>query len=233
MEFGNLLLAARKRKKSAFKSGTVKNHLTQFRIYLGFCKLFQRPAFCPDQDTVLAYIEFLCLSFTSAASVVNYLSGVKTLHNMLGLSSQNLNSYQTKLMLRAVKLTLVPVTNLKQPVTVGILISLCKLCDALEDVGKVFKCLFCLAFFSLLRQSNLLVSKGARDNQLIVLRRCEVVVAHPGLRLLLRGTKTLLARGRHGFVPVPVIPDSQICPVAALSDMLCVLPPAPPSAPLF
>ena len=136
-------------------------------------------------------------------------------------------------MLRAVKLTLVPVTNLKQPVTVGILISLCKLCDALHDVGKVFKCLFCLAFFSLLRQSNLLVSKGARDNQLMVLRRCDVVVAHPGLRLLLRGTKTLLAGGRHGFIPIPAIPDSPICPVAALSDMLCVLPPAPPSAPLF
>ena len=73
--------------KTYFKSGTVKNHLTQFRTYLGFCKLFQRPAFCPDQDTVLAYIGLLCMYFTSAASVVNYLSGVKTLHNMLGLAS--------------------------------------------------------------------------------------------------------------------------------------------------
>ena len=67
----------------AFATGTWTNLLSQWVRYLHFCLSFNLIAF-PAQDAVLSwYARFLAYKFKSHSSVVNYLSGVKTLHLLL------------------------------------------------------------------------------------------------------------------------------------------------------
>ena len=108
--------------------------------------------------------------------------------------------------------------------------SLYKLCNALGEVGNVFKCLFCIAFFSLLRQSNLLVSKGVQDNWHMVLRRwgCTLVCGfcYVAPKPFMPGSATASSQFLQFLIARSVQSQLQ-------SDMLRVLPPAPPRAPLF
>ena len=74
------MIDTKKTQSQAFAAGTWNNLLTQWVKYIYFCISFRLVAF-PAQDTVLAwYAQFLSYHFKSHASVVNYLSGVKTLH---------------------------------------------------------------------------------------------------------------------------------------------------------
>jgi hypothetical protein len=68
---------------NAFRPGTGKNHRLQAQLYVEFCDEFEMPFLDPSVSTLTYYIAFLTDRFTSAASVRNYVSGIRTLHKQL------------------------------------------------------------------------------------------------------------------------------------------------------
>ena len=87
----------------AFATGTWTNLLTQWVRYLHFCLSFNLIAF-PAQDAVLSwYARFLAYKFKLHSSVVNYLSGVKTLHLLLDFDISSFTGFLLKLTIKGVR----------------------------------------------------------------------------------------------------------------------------------
>lgn len=92
--------------------------------------------------------------------------------------------------------------------------------------------LFLVAFFSFLRKSNLVVENTRSVPSLKVLRRSNLILNEHTAYLRILETKTIQFAQRSLNIPLPVIPGSMLCPVAALHNHL-KLNQVPDSAPLF
>ena len=95
------------------------------------------------------------------------------------------------------------------------------------------KALFLVAFFSFLRRSNLLAnSRDESGHASLGVLRKDVSIAHDGAVLRVYRTKTLLFKDRMLSIPIPAVPKSILCPVAALKKYMSLVP-AQPDDPLF
>ena len=154
----------RRRKKCAYRRGTSQNHMSMFRTYLGFCLRYKLQDINPEHLTLCLYIEFLTRTFQSHRSILNYLSGVRTLHKLVGSPCAAIDSYDVHLMQRAIALTLDRSLPQRQPITLDILYQLLNICDITEPHGAIYRCIFTMAFFVMLRLSNLVPSTSATFN---------------------------------------------------------------------
>ena len=92
--------------------------------------------------------------------------------------------------------------------------------------------LFLVAFFSFLRNSNLVVKNMCSVSSVKVLCCSYLILNENTAFLRILATKTIQFRQRSLNIPLPVIPGSVLCPVAALHTHL-KLNQVPASAPLF
>ena len=80
-----------------------------------------------------------------------------------------------------------------------------------------------IAFFSVFRKSNLLISSTSSFDPHKHLRMCDIHVWTWGLLLVLRWSKTIQYRNRTLLVPVPKIEHSKLFPHAATLNAFKVL----------
>ena len=73
--------------KAAFAKGTYRNLKVQFTSYFLLCEFCGLKSLPTTVDIISLYVEFLSRSVKSVASIQNYVSGIKTLHFLLGLNS--------------------------------------------------------------------------------------------------------------------------------------------------
>lgn len=221
------------RRRQAFRPGTAANHRSQFRAYFAFCMEFNLQDVNPSVDTICMYVEHLAQRFRSPKAVGNYISGVRLLHKYLGVACPSLHCFELDLMLRALDLTLQHVPNQRHPVTPDILQQLCQMCDHLGPMGRALKCAYLFGFFGLLRQSNLAPkSQRAFDHHRHTCRG-DILHQYPGIVLIQKWSKTSQRGGQPHLIPLPVIKNSPLCPVAAYTDMLEVAPTQHPNQPLL
>ena len=225
--------AADRRQRQAYRPGTRANHRCQVASFINFCTNHNLQFLNPSVDTLCVYTEYLAQKFSSPTSVKNYLSAVKLLHNLLGLQAPSLDSFQYRMMLRALPLTMRHVPTQRQPITPTLLGQICRVCDYLSVPGLVLKVAFLLSFFGFLRQSNLAPPSTRRFDRSRHTTRSDITVQPPGLLVHLKWTKTL-QHGRHpSVIPIPALPGSPLDPVAAFIQMISAVPGAKASDPLL
>ncbi len=118
-----------------------------------------------------------------------------------------------------------------QAMTPQILAMIHDVLDLQEPVQATMWCLFLLAFFTLSRKSNLVVTSGKfdPDRQLC---RSDVRLGSKGLLVTFRWTKTIQFGQRKLQIPILSIPNSKLCPWQAYRNMVSITP-ALPSDPAF
>ena len=90
----------RQTQAEAFAPGTWDNLLTQWVKFLSFCIKFNLRAIPVDDVTLAWYAQYLSYDFKSHVSVVNYLSGVKSLHLLLEASVKGFSGFLVRLTVR-------------------------------------------------------------------------------------------------------------------------------------
>lgn len=70
----------RNSKRAAFATGTSRNLQVQWEAYLLFCTYFKFSPFPATEEVLALYAQFLSRSFKSAASIRNYIAGIRVLH---------------------------------------------------------------------------------------------------------------------------------------------------------
>ena len=85
-----------------------------------FCTYFKFSPFPATEEVLALYAQFLSRSFKSAASIRNYIAGIRVLHNILDLEFPK-SLYHLKLGLKGIEKGLAHCPNRVKPMTPDIL----------------------------------------------------------------------------------------------------------------
>ena len=178
----------------------------------------------PTQDIILAwYAQYLAYTFKSHASVVNYLSGVKTLHVLLGFTLQGFSGILVKLTVRGIRR--IKKHQPKQALAINpvILNHVVQGLNLGNPDNTTFWAVCLTSFFLLLRKSNVVPDTIKRLNVQELLCRQDISFCEKGALVTLRWSKTNQF-GEHLTFLLPKIPGSLLCPVSALQNMMRLVP---------
>ncbi|XP_078603976.1 uncharacterized protein LOC144877804, partial [Branchiostoma floridae x Branchiostoma japonicum] len=221
-DLGRLRGEVQRTKLAAFADGTWNNLRTTLRTYLLFCAFYLITPFPATVDTLEVFAEFLARSFRSPASVVNYLSGLKTLHTLFGLNTRAFDSTHLALLKRGLHKQLRHTPKQAEPFTPPILLRIFEQLSLTDPLHATIWALLLLSFFTFQRKSNFL-PRTSFD-------QCKQFTCHDFtlyrkmLLVRIRWSKTIQCAERVLHVPVLAIPNSPLCPVTAFLRMLRLNP---------
>ena len=180
-------------------------------------------------ETLSLYAQFLSRTFKSCSSIKNYISGVKTMHHLLGYSVDHINDFLINLGIKCIARMNPYCIKQAKPVTPEILLQFASVMDFTNSEDVVFWCLFLFAFFLFSRKSNLVpTTKEDVKNGKCLLHKD----VSNYLVVSFRFSKTIQFGERILETPLVKIPGSKLCPVTAYEKM-CRMIPADAEDPLF
>ena len=89
-------------RRQAYTEGSQRNLRIQLETFLLFCIYFGFSYLPVQTETLSLYAQFLSRSFKSTQSIKNYLSGVKTMHLLLGYTTDHINEFLINLGLKGI-----------------------------------------------------------------------------------------------------------------------------------
>lgn len=219
-------------KKSAFAEGTYKNLKVQFVSYFLFCTYFKLPPLPTSVNILCLYGEFLSRSFKSVSSIQNYISGVKTLHLILGFDFPSEDWFSVKLLYRGLARQNPHLPHRSLPITPDILLKMYPHLDLSDPLDATYWCSFLFAFFLMVRKSNLVPDSTKTFDSQKQLCRKNIRVFENYLIVYIHWSKTIQFGDRKLDIPLVKIKDSPLCPYNAFTHM-CTLVPAGEDDPAF
>ncbi len=139
--------------------------------------------------------------------------------------------FELKMSLRGINHLNPHCTQQASPIIHHILSHIHAILDHNHPAHATMFCLFLIAFYSLSRKSNLVVT-GFKFDTNKQLCRFDIKVASKGLLITFRWTKTIQFGQRVLKVPLVAMPQPCLCPLKAYQNMLNLVP-ADPQAPAF
>lgn len=214
----------KKSNRGAYADGSRRNLRTQWESFLLFCFYFHLRFLPVSTETLQLYAQFLSRSFKSVEAIKNYISGVRTLHQLMGVDVSSINGFLLNLTFKGISKTLNHAVHHATPISPLILKEIYFKLDMSKADDIMFWCLFVFAFFLLSRKSNLVPTKK-KDLQLPkFLLRKDVSESDNGLIVNMKWSKTIQAGQRILSIPLTKIPDCILCPVAAYHNMIKMIP---------
>ena len=224
------------RRTAAFRPGTVANHQRYMRSYVAFCLAYQVDDLDPTPAQLSAYIEFLLQSGIAAATIPNCLSGVRHYLQAAGMNDSSLLSYTVGLTLRSLKIAYDVPPNRKKAITLEQLRKLADYCQLRGLLGFTLKLAILVAFFGLLRLSNLVPPTVAKFDPTRHSTRADLKLEEPGLQFAQRWAKnrqTQLPQQEVPCIPIPQLEDDLLDPVQAMIDLYNLTATASPNDPML
>ncbi len=166
-------------------------------------------------------------------SIAKYLNIVRLLHIEADFPNPLEDNWVIKSLLTGIKRAKGQAVKRKLPITPDILLRIHKRLDLSQPQAVVFWAISLLAFFSLLRKSNLLPATSSAFSPAKHLRRCDFSRMPWGLAVQIRWTKTIQFQERHFQIPLPALPGHPLCPVKAILAAFSLTPSADPQGPAF
>ena len=187
---------------SAYAEGSRRNLRVQWETFLLFCLHSQLVCLPVSTETLQMYAQFLSRSFKSVSSIKNYISGIRTVHQLLGISWDCVNSFLLNLTLRGIARLKPAVVKKAEPITPSLLFQISQVLDLSCTDDIVFWCLFLFAFFLVSKKSNL-VPNSLRDvRKLRCLFRKNVAYSGNNLIVCINWSKTIQFGERELFIPL-------------------------------
>ena len=175
-------------------------------------------------ECVCLFAQFLSRSFKAVTSIQNYISGARTLHALLDMPFPVTDNIELKLTLKALKRLKPHATRQAAPLSPHILCRVHGLLDLSAPFDATLWSLLLLAFFTLSRKSNLVVTVQKAFDMNRQSCRWDVLIGEKRLLLQFRWSKTNQFGSRVLLVPVLAIPGLVLCPLEAYSNMLRLIP---------
>ena len=209
-------------KQHAFAKGTYSNLHTQFRTYFAYAVYFQRTPLPASSKTLCGYAQFLSRAL-KPSSVNNYISGVKTLHTLLGYKFQFSDDFHLQLVLRGISRQNPHVPRRASPVTPEILTKIYQHMDRDSSLHRAVWACCLVLFYTMSRLGSVLPASSKLDDTRCILTRDRVNFCREGLLVTFLHTKTIQFGRRRLHIPLLAL-DSILCPVTAFEKFLAILP---------
>ena len=208
---------SKKTQSNAYAKGTKENLQVQWALYFNFCQYLRFSVLPAQKKVIVLFIQFLTLKLTALSSIKNYVAGVKTLHELLGLSVSAFESVSVKLMWMGLDRTWINKVNRATPITPEMLVDIHDNLDLTIDKHLVFWTACLVGFFILARKSNLVPEKEFQPGK--QLAKKHVTFFDNKVEISLHWMKTRRPHQEPIVYPLHKIPDSIVCPYRALKDM--------------
>ena len=214
-----LLRRAAFRRREAFRPGTRANVRSHVLLYIAFTQVFQFPDFPAAARTLLAFAEFLLLSFTAPKSVLNALGSVRHFHLDLQMPVDAFDNRSLVLWRRALPFTCRHITRPAPPLGRALLTQLCQLSLQLGDSGRVLAALMALLYASMARSSSLVAGTYRAYDSTRLPTLADIQTRAGVWHLRIKWAKNQQDADGGYWVPLIPIPSSHTCPVARWKDL--------------
>ena len=168
----------------------------------------------PKQYSILCYLLHLSESFRSPGTAINYLSGARTWVRGMGGDLRAFDTYALGLLKRGIQRASSHVAAPARPFTRPDLIAVLHFLSSAGTNSAVLAAAIAMGFFSLLRQSNLLLSP-TRALARHALRVDDVTRTPEGIRIRVRHSKTSWRAVHPHTINIPAQPAHLPCAVRA------------------
>ena len=206
------------------------------RSYVAFCLSYQVDDLDPSPAQLSAYVEFLLHSGIAPTTVPNFLSGTRHYLQAAGMSDAALSSYTLGLTLRSLKIAYEVPPNRKKPLTLDQVRKLADYCQLRGLLGFTLKLAILMAFFGLLRLSNLVPPTSLGFDLARHSTRADLTLEEPGLQFAQRWAKnrqTQLPQHEVPRVPIPHLEGDPLDPVQAMINLYNLTPSASSTDPML
>ena len=220
--------------KGAFADATKAAIARSWRLFLSFLQLHY-PILPPaDSYCLRLFMTFLSNQprINSPDTIEQYISHVKTAHRLLGYPVDAFQQPEIRYFKRAIGKHLAYTRREAAPMTTELLHQIRSLLD-LDDRrdATTWACLL-ISFFAITRIDNLLPTTKNPSSSSHHLTRGRAFLGRSNLILAWKWAKTITQGERIHRVPLSALPNSLLCPVAAYSRMVNLIP-ALPQDPAF
>ena len=217
---------ARMSLRSAYTAGTFENLNIQWVKYLKFCVYFEITPFPASTVVLVWYAQYLTKSLKAHASIVAYLSGVKTLHVLLNYRITGFHGFLLKLTLRGIRRDSSHVVHRATPMTPAILKIIHSRLNHQDLEQAVFWGIALLAFLLLFRKSNLVPDTVFGFDSRRQLKHSDVWIDYDRRRVVvgIRWAKNHQFSKELLTFPLPELPGSVLCPIAAVENIRRLIP---------
>lgn len=166
-------------------------------------------------------------------SIVQYLNGVRLLHLERNLPNPLSLNHKLACVLRGIRRVKGDRPKRKQPLTPALLADILSSLDLKRvDHSNIWAAIL-VAFFGLLRRSNVAPRSQSAFNPEKNLRRCDLVLRHDCLLVRVRWSKTIQFKQRELLLPLPRLRSHPLCPYQAVAHAFLLSPAAPPDGAAF
>ena len=217
--------------KAAYANGTWKNKINHMISYTQFVRTYKLSLLNPSKYQVMGYITYLYNKYHVPGTVFNYLSGAKTWIKMNNGNTSAFDGYYVTLLKKGVSKAAVHKVRQATPLRINDIKKITHIFDESGVNAYVFKSVTLIAYFSLLRQSNLVCSGLAGSSSHVVLQK-DIEVVHDNLKITVRSTKTSCSSQHQYIVIIPRSRRPKYCPVHAW-EKYYELAPKGPDLPAF
>ena len=223
---------SRKSKKLAYATGSVKNLKSQWKAYILFCLYFQLDIFNIEDSHVAMYIQFLSRTLSSYSSILNYLSGLKLLFNLMDAKFPPLSSIDIKLVLKGLKRVKTLQTKQAHPLDPHILLDIYGVIEFANQLDVTVWCCLLFGFYGMFRVSQMCPRTLSSNHVLKVFKRKDIILHGKLCIIKIYWSKTNQFGSTVHKVPLVTMPKSPLCPVTAYRYM-CAFIPSEPESPAF
>ena len=220
-----LLSAAVERLTAALRPQTRIQYLRQFKVFMAFT-IYTGTQSLNSRSTIITFLEFLARNALSYRVIMNYVSALKFHFCHYQIPTGVFEDYFVKRLLRGIQYSVPLVVRPKGLFSLSQIREIVRICDIFEN-SLTYRGAFLLAFYGLLRISNIAPASSKFFDPTKHLLRRDIRFAHPGVQITLKWAKNLQAPERTHVVKLPWVKDPIMCPVATLQAIFARFRPQP------
>ena len=214
---------ATSRLSHAFSDSINKAYASLFRTFVAFVAFMQWDLLQVTVSNLLCFLECLNYNGVKYLHMANYLSAIKTQFLLCGLDVACFTDARVKFYQEAVQRQTPLNIKLNQIIDISTLQMIVDQCNYIY-MRQVFKALYLLSFYSFLRLSNLVPHAAVKFSPFKHLTRGDVIFRPNKLVIIVKWSKTMQNNNQIKLIIIPAIPRSPLCPVSAISNLLCITP---------
>ena len=202
-----------------YANSTKCTYSSHRRSYLDFCSLL---GYCPlpaSETTILQYIAYLARRLKPQC-IPQYLNIVSLLHKEHGLPNPMKDNWKISSTITGVHRLHGSSISRKLPITKDILFRLHSLHNMTSSFDATFWAICLTAFFGFFRKSHLLPTSVHNFNPRKQFIKSDFTFHSWGVAISVRWSKTLQFQERLVHIPLHTIPNSPLCPIAAILHFL-------------
>ena len=215
-----------------FATSTQQSYRSHLKAYMDYCEMTNQSPLPLTSQNLCRYVAYLATKL-SYSSIGKYLNIVRILHLEAGFPNPLSANWILSSVMKGVKRDKGSASSQKLAITPQILLRLrVQLC--LEEPRDIVFWAACLvAFFGLLRKSNLLPTTPNKFSTQTHLSKQALCITPYGYVLTVSWSKTIQYKERELKLTLPLISSHPLCPVAAVTNLLRLNVGVPQSGPLF